>query len=232
MRVETVTVPLCDGNMGAHIAYPDDTPAGAIIAIMEIWGVNDTMRHHAREFAEAGFVCLVPDLFWRQEPGVELSDGNPKHVQKAFDLYYDFDYDLGVRDMEDTAAFLKTHIACNGKVGSVGYCLGGKLCYLMCCRTDIDCAVAYYGTYIEHHIREVKNLHRPFVLHMAMKDRWVQAEVNELLERRLLPSPLVTIHKYPGADHAFARFGGKTYSKPEADRALALSVEFFRRHLD
>jgi len=101
----------------------------------------------------------------------------------------------------------------------------------MCCRTDIDCAVAYYGTYIEHHIREAKNLHRPFVLHMAMKDRWVQAEVNDLLERRLSPNPLVTIHKYPGADHAFARLGGKTYSKPEADRALALTLEFFHQHL-
>ena len=123
------------------------------------------------------------------------------------------------------------NVVSDGKVGAVGYCLGGKLCYLMCCRTDIDCAVAYYGTYIEHRIREAKNLHRPFVLHMAMKDRWVQAEVNELLERRLAPNPLVTIHKYPGADHAFARHGGKTYSKPEADRALALTLEFFNEHL-
>jgi carboxymethylenebutenolidase len=102
MRTQNVRVKLRDGEMGAYIAYPDTTPAGAIIAIMEIWGVNDTMRRHAHEFAEAGFVCLVPDLFWRQEPGVELSDHNPDHVKKAFDLYYDFDYDLGVRDMEDT----------------------------------------------------------------------------------------------------------------------------------
>src|SRR6516165_7436703 len=87
------------------------------------------------------------------------------------------------------------------------------------------------GTYIEHHMREAKNLHRPFVLHMALKDRWVQAEVNDLLERRLAPNPLVTIHKYPNADHAFARYGGLTYSKPEADRALALTLEFFNRHL-
>ncbi|MFZ9196693.1 MAG: dienelactone hydrolase family protein, partial [Burkholderiales bacterium] len=180
---------------------------------------------------EAGFVCFVPDLFWRQEPGVELSDRNPEDVKKAFDLYYDFDYDLGVRDMEDTVKHIATLPECNGKVGAVGYCLGGKLCYLLCCRTDIDCAVAYYGTYIEHNIREVGNLHRPFMLHMAMKDRWVQAEVNELLERRLSPNPLVEIHKYPGADHAFARHGGRTYSKPEADRALELSVAFFNQHL-
>src|SRR5262245_24940809 len=231
MKTQNIRVKLRDGEMGAYLAIPDRTPAGAIIAIMEIWGVNDTMRAHAHEFAQAGFVCLVPDLFWRQEPGVELSDHNPEHVKKAFDLYYDFDYDLAVRDMEDTRHYLEKRPECNGKVGAVGYCLGGKLCYLMCCRTDIDCAVAYYGTYIEHHIREAKDLHRPFVLHMALKDRWVQVEVNELLERRLSPNPLVTIHKYPGADHAFARHGGKTYSKPEADRALALTVDFFKRHL-
>ena len=233
MKAETIRIKLRDGEMGAYLAIPDRTPAGAVIAIMEIWGVNDTMRHHAHEFAEAGFVCLVPDLFWRQDPGVELSDADPEHVKKAFDLYYDFDfdYDLGVRDMQDTEAFLKRHPACHGKVGAVGYCLGGKLCYLMCCRTDITAAVAYYGTYIEHNIREAPNLHRPFMLHMTMKDRWVQAEVNELLERRLSPNKLATIHKYPGADHAFARKGGKTYSRPEAERALGLTVDFFRKHL-
>src|SRR3970282_1918034 len=137
----------------------------------------------------------------------------------------------GVRDMEDTWKYLAGLPECNGKVGAVGYCLGGKLCFLMCCRTDIDCAVAYYGTYIEHHIREVGNLHRPFMLHMAMKDRWVQAEVNDLLERRLAPNPFVTIHKYPDADHAFARHRGKPYRQADADRALALALDFFRRML-
>ena len=231
MQTRNIKVPLRDGIMNAYLAIPDGPPAGGIVAIMEIWGVNDTMRKHAHEFAEAGFVCLVPDLFWRQEPGVELSDHNPADVKKAFDLYYDFDYDLGVRDMEDTVQYLAGIPECNSNAGAVGYCLGGKLCYLLCCRTDIACAVAYYGTYIEHNIREVKNLHRPFMLHMAMKDRWVQAEVNELLERRLSPNPLVTIHKYPDADHAFARHGGKPFRKADADRALGLTVDFFRKHL-
>lgn len=232
MKTQNITVPLRDGTMGAYLAIPDKTPAGAIIAIMEIWGVNDTMRHHAHEFAEAGYVCLVPDLFWRQEAGVELSDKNPAHIPKAFDLYYDFDYDLGVQDMVDTMAFLRTHPAGNGKVGAVGYCLGGKLCYLMCCRqTGIDCAVAYYGTYIEHRIKEAPNLHKPFLLHMAMNDKWVQPEVNDLVERRLGTNPLVRIEKYPGAPHAFARLGGIPYSKPEADKALGLSVDFFGTYL-
>jgi carboxymethylenebutenolidase len=65
VKTKSIKVPLRDGVMGAHVAFPDRAPAGAVVAIMEIWGVNDTMRRHAAEFAEAGFVCLVPDLFWR-----------------------------------------------------------------------------------------------------------------------------------------------------------------------
>ena len=233
-RTEDIQVTLRDGSkMGAHIAYPDKEPAGAIIAIMEIWGVNDTMRAHAQEFAEAGWITLVPDLFWRLEPGVELSDADPAHWDKAIDLYYDFDYDLGVQDMEDVAAFLRTIPGGNGKVGTVGYCLGGKMGYLMCCRgSDIDCAVAYYGTYIEHAIREAPNLSKPFQLHQALADKWVPPVVCSFIERRLSPNPLVEIHKYPGADHAFARHGGTTYSAPEAEKALDLSIAFFSRHLN
>ena len=197
---------------------------------MEIWGVNDTMRKHAQEFAEAGFVCLVPDLFWRQEPGVELSDHNPEHVKKAFDLYYEFDYDLGVRDMEDTGQFL-IDSGMQRQSRQRGYCLGGKLCYLMCCRTDIDCAVAYYGTYIEHRIKEAKQPAPP--VHAAHGDEGPLGAGRGERPHRAAPvaEPAVTIHKYPGADHAFARHGGRTYSKPEADRALALSIDFFKRYL-
>lgn len=231
MNARTVKVPLRNGNMSAYLAIPEGKPKGAIIAIMEIWGVNETMRTHAKEFSDAGYICIVPDLFWRQEPNVELSDKKSEDIKKAFDLYYDFDYDLAVNDMKDTEKYLKNLSDYDGKVGAVGYCLGGKLCYLMCCRTNIDCAIAYYGTYIEHHIKEVTNLHRPFLLHMAMKDRWVQKEVNDLLERKLSKNPLVTICKYPDADHAFARHGGLTYKKSEADEALKISLKFFEKHL-
>lgn len=232
MHTKTINIPMRDGrHMGGYLAMPETTPAGVVIAIMEIWGVNDTMRAHAHEYAEAGYICFVPDLFWRQEAGVELSDRNPEDVKKAFDLYYEFDYDLGVKDMEDAAQFLRQLPESNHKVGAVGYCLGGKLCYLLCCRSDIDCAVAYYGTYIEHNIREVKNMHRPLLLHMAMKDRWVQVEVNALLERKLAPNKFVEIVKYPEADHAFARKGGIPYREADANLAFSRSRNFFDKYL-
>jgi len=82
-------------------------------------------------------------------------------VKKAFDLYYDFDYDLGVRDMQDIEAYLKKIPECSGKVGR-GRLLPGRQAVL----PDVlphrhRCAVAYYGTYIEHRIREARNLPGP-----------------------------------------------------------------------
>ena len=231
METRNITVPLRDGEMGAYLALPEGKPAGAIIAIMEIWGVNETMRSHAQEFAEAGFICLVPDIFWRQAPGIELDDTNLKDAETAVDLYYFYDYDLGVQDMEDTMTYLRTTEGGNGKVGTVGYCLGGKMGFQLCCRTDIDCAVAYYGTYIEHAIAEAPNLHRPFMLHQAMADAWVPPAVCRFIQRQLAPSPLVEIHEYHGADHAFARHGSPVFDAQHAERALGLSVDFFRKHL-
>jgi carboxymethylenebutenolidase len=228
-----VTIRAADGgSFSAYLATPKSGKGPGILVIQEIFGVNKVMRETADAFAANGYVALCPDLFWRQEPGVQITDKSEAEWKKAFALMQGFDQAKGVEDMKATVAALRKHQTCTGKVGSVGYCLGGKLNYLMCCRdTQAECAVAYYGTYIEHNIREAKRLSRPFMLHMAMKDRWVQAEVNELLERRLGPLPDVTIHKYPEADHAFARHGGRAYRKPEADRALALSVDFFRKHL-
>jgi carboxymethylenebutenolidase len=134
--------------------------------------------------------------------------------------------------MEDTMKFLRAHPATNGKVGTVGYCLGGKLGFLMCCRTDVDCAVGYYGTYIEHVIREAPKLHRPFMLHQAMADAWVPPAVCKFIQRQLSPNPLVEIHEFEGADHAFARHGSPVFDADHAARALKLSVDFFHKHLD
>ena len=197
MKTQSIRVKLRDGEMGAYLAVPDRTPAGTIIAGMEIWGVNDTMRA-ARARVRRSRIRV---------PGARpvLAAGARRRALRSQSRARE----EGIRSLlrlrlRPRRARHGGHLAFPGEAAgvqrqgrAVGYCLGGKLCYLMCCRTDIDCAVAYYGTYIEHRIREAKNLHRPFVLHMAMKDRWVQAEVNDLLERRLSPNPLVTSTNIP-----------------------------------
>jgi len=152
-------------------------------------------------------------------------------VKKAFDLYYDFDYDLGVRDMQDIEAYLKKIPECSGKVGAVGYCLGRQavLPDVLPHRHRLRGGVLR-NVYRAPHPRGEESAP---ALHAAHGDEGPlgAGRGERLIERRLSPNPMVTIHKYPGADHAFARHGGKTWSKPEADRALALSIDFFRTHL-
>ena len=231
MRTESIKLSLSDGEMSAYVAYPEKSPVGAIIAIMEIWGVDNTMKAHAHEFADAGYICLVPDLFWRLGPDVILDADNPDDWITSLDRYYHFDYDLGAKDMEETMQYLRNIKDGNGKVGAVGYCLGGKMCYLMSCRTDIDCAVAYYGTYIEHAISEAPHLSQPFMLHQALSDTWVPPAICHFIETKIADKPNVVIHKYPDAEHAFARQGANSYSAPEAEQALGLSLSFFDDHL-
>jgi carboxymethylenebutenolidase len=217
------------GEMGGYLAQPDGPSRGSIIAIMEIWGVNETMRRHADEFAAAGYTCLVPDIFWRQEPGVDLDPAVQADMFHAFDLYYTLNYDKAVEDMEDAAAFLSAQDG--QKVGAVGYCLGGKLCYLMCCRTEIDCAVGYYGTYIEHSIGDAVNLHRPFLLHTAGKDDIVPEPIRLFVTHKISSNPCVTIYHYPDAGHAFARSGSPHYRKEDTEVALKRTLAFFGEHL-
>jgi carboxymethylenebutenolidase len=231
MFTETINLNLTDGQMNAYIAYPEKSPIGAVIAIMEIWGVNETMKAHAHEFAQAGYICLVPDLFWRLDPDVILDADNPNDWMLSLERYFNFDYDLGAKDMEKTMNYLRELEGCNGKVGAVGYCLGGKMCYLLSCRTDIDCAVAYYGTYIEHAISEASQLSQPFMLHQALADTWVPPAICKFIEEKIGQKPNVEIHKYLEAEHAFARHGAKSYLKQEADLALKRSISFLDIHL-
>lgn len=231
MFTETIKLNLTDGQMSAYIAYPEKSPIGAVIAIMEIWGVNNTMKAHALEFAEAGYICLVPDLFWRLGPDIILDADNPNDWMLSLDRYFNFDYDLGAKDMEETMEYLRKLDVCNGKVGAVGYCLGGKMCYLLSCRTNIDCAVAYYGTYIEHAISEASQLSQPFMLHQALADTWVPPAICKFIEEKISYKSNVEIHKYPEAEHAFARHGAVSYSKEEADLALERSVSFLDVYL-
>ena len=135
-----VTIRAADGgSFKAYLATPKGAKGPGIVLIQEIFGVNKVMRDLADGFAAAGYVVLCPDLFWRQEPGVDITDQSKAEWDKAFSLYQGFNVDKGVDDLKATLAALRQHPACSGKVGSVGYCLGGKLAYLMATRSDSDC---------------------------------------------------------------------------------------------
>jgi carboxymethylenebutenolidase len=227
-----VTIRAADGSsFKAHLATPKSGTGPGILLIQEIFGVNKVMRDLADGFAAAGYAVMCPDLFWRQEPGVDITDQSKAEWDKAFKLFQGFNADKGVDDLKATLAALRQHPACSGKVGSVGYCLGGKLAYLMATRSDSDANVGYYGVGIQDLTGEAKSIKKPLLLHIAGKDQFVPPEAQAKVHAALDGNPHVTLFDYAAQDHAFARLGGQHYDKAAAQTANQRTADFFKKHL-
>jgi len=227
-----ITLTAADGGQfSAYLAAPARAAGPGIVVLQEIFGVNHVMRDLAEGFAARGYFAIVPDLFWRQEPGIQITDKTEAEWARAFELYQGFDEALGVEDAKAALAHLRAHPGCSGKVGAIGYCLGGKLAYLMATRSDADCSVGYYGVGIENALDEADAIARPLMLHIAENDQFVPPEAQAAIKARLADNPNVVIHGYPGVDHAFARVGGAHYDAQAATLANERSRAFLAEHL-
>lgn len=219
------------GAFTGYLASPSSGSGPGVVVIQEIFGINANVRAVADRLAQNGFFALAPDLFWRQEPGIDLEAKTQADWDKALQLYQGFDVDKGVEDLISTLDHLRGLDGVNGKVGCQGYCLGGLLAYLMATRSSIDAAVGYYGVGIDGKLPEAKNIRKPLLLHVASADGFVDAKAQRAIHDALDPDPLVTIYDYPGMDHAFTRPGGEHYDKQNADLANQRSLDFLSKHL-
>ncbi len=231
MAGETITLKTEDGDFNAYVARPSKAKAPAIVVIQEIFGVNAVMREIADGLADQGYLAICPDLFWRIEPGIDITDQSEAEWKKAFELFNAFDADLGVKDIAAVIDHIRADRGCSGKVGAVGYCLGGLLAYLTATNTDADASVGYYGVGIENRLGEAEKLERPLMLHIAEEDQFVPKEAQAIILAALKDHPSVEIHTYPGRDHAFARVGGEHYHEHDAKLANGRTQQFFERTL-
>jgi carboxymethylenebutenolidase len=231
MSGSDITIKGRDGSFSAYLAKPASGPAPGVIVIQEIFGVNAVVRAICDHHAAHGRFALAPDLFWRLESGVQLTDKTKAEWDQAISLMQRFDTDKGVIDIQASITHLRMVPGCSGKVGAVGYCLGGKLAYLAAARTDSDASVGYYGVGIQEHLDEAKTIRRPLTLHIAGKDSYVPPEAQKTIHANLEGNSLIVLHDYPGMDHAFAREGGEHYDKACADLANSRTNTFFRQHL-
>lgn len=226
-----VTIAAQGGSFAAYVAYPAKKPAAAIIVIQEIFGVNADMRAKCDDFAKKGYIAICPDLFWRQEPGVDLTDKTKPEWDKAFALYNGFDVDAGVDDLAATLAFARAMPECTGKVGCVGYCLGGKLAYLMAARSDVNASVGYYGVGLDALLDESANIKNPLLLYVAELDKFSTPEARDAVTAAFAENKTVSVHVYKGVDHAFARTGGEHFDAHAATLANGRTDVFFVENL-
>ena len=225
-----ITISAADGGdfMG-YLATPESSRGPGVVVIQEIFGVNNVMRGITDNFAEAGYMALCPDIFWRQEPGIQLSDQTEEEWARAFELFNGFDLEKGVQDLDSTIETLRGMDGCSDKVGAVGFCLGGRLAYLTATRTKADAAVGYYGVMLTEHLNEIINA--PLVLHMATEDEFCPKEQQDEIRAALEGNDKATVYVYEGQDHAFARVGGKHFDQASADAARERTLDHFRVHL-
>jgi carboxymethylenebutenolidase len=220
-----------ESGLTAYGAEPDGTPRAAIIVIQEIFGVNEGIRRKCDHWAKLGYLALAPDLFWRLQPGVELDADAPEQLQEAFGLMQRFDQDQGIRDIEATIRAARARLGGSGKVGCVGYCLGGRLAFMTSARTDVDATVGYYGVGIDGLLREKHAIARPLMLHIPTADHFVPAEAQRAMHEGLDDHPKVTLHDYEGLDHGFAAETGQRRDEAGARLADGRTEAFFADHL-
>ncbi|MHA6718498.1 dienelactone hydrolase family protein [Sphingomonas sp. RS6] len=230
--MSTMTIDALDesGSFAAYVSRPEGPPRAAIIVIQEIFGVNAGIRGKCDSWASQGYLAVAPDLFWRLKPGIELDPDVPEQFQQALDWMGKFDQTSGVADIESTIQAIRAELG-GGKVGLVGYCLGGRLAFMAAARTDIDASVGYYGVGIDNLLGEKHAIARPVLLHIAGADHFVTPDIQAKMHEGLDDHPQVTLVDYPGEDHGFATESGKRRSEAAAQRADQRTAEFFAEHL-
>jgi carboxymethylenebutenolidase len=228
----SLRVPAHTDTFDAYVSRPANAgPRPVIVVLHEVFGVNADIRSSCDELAREGFIAIAPELFWRQERGVDLSVTSKPDWEKGVSLYQAFDIDAGVRDVEATVEAVRTLAGVSGRVGVMGFCLGGLLTYLTAARTSVDAAVAFHGGRTEEFLDEATDIDVPLQMHLAAADEFIPPQAQRAIVAALADNPNAEVHSYAGCKHAFSRHGGLHYDADAARLSRQRTLEFFRRHL-
>ncbi|HEY0182014.1 MAG TPA: dienelactone hydrolase family protein [Rhodopila sp.] len=213
------------GSFSAFVVEPRQKPAGVVVVIQEIFGVNQAMRDICTWVADLGFIAVCPDLFWRIEPGIDITDKSDAEWKRAFELFQAFDQVMGIEDLKATVDACRTMPGANGKVATMGYCLGGRLAFMMAEQSDADANISYYGVGLDALLGDLPKVTKPLLIHIADKDAFFPPEGRAAVVAATQGHKFAVSYVYPNADHAFARVNGIHWDGRAATIANGRSAE-------
>jgi carboxymethylenebutenolidase len=226
-----ITIESQDGTFHAYISRPTTLPAPAVVVLQELFGVNADIRATCDELAKQGYIAIAPDLFWRQQPDVDLDVRSEADWQHGLRLYGAYDRDAGARDIAQAIRIAAKLPESTGKVALQGYCLGALMAFITAARHEVDATVAYHGGDTEKYLGEVGSLRAPLLMHLGEEDEFISKTAQAQIKAALSKKPNATVYSYPGQRHAFTRHNGTHYNATAAVLANGRTSEFLNQHL-
>ena len=231
-RYESVTTP--DGAFDAFCAVPDAAAAPAVLVFQEVFGINDNIRELTGRLAGAGYLALAPDVFWRIEPRFERKDESG--LADGFAMVQQLDFGLAAADITATMAHALAMPECTGRIGGVGFCLGGTLAYLFATSSRVDgrgpdAVVSYYGSGINGMLDAADRVECPVLFHYGAEDPYIPTENIDEVERAFAGRPDVSLLRY-AAGHAFSNWDAPSFhDAAAADLAWERTIRFLDERL-
>jgi carboxymethylenebutenolidase len=243
IKTESIRIPLADGrSMGGYLARPDDgAPRPAVLVFMEIFGINPHIRDVAERIAREGYVALAPDYFHRTGPGVEFGYDD-EGMQRGMALLGALRADEMISDARAAIAWLDARADVErGRIGAIGFCIGGHMTYLVACEAPLRCAASFYGGGIaapkgpggaQPTLGRTPSIKGRMLCLFGEKDAYIPSDQVKAIEAALQRANVKhEVVVYPGADHGFFCDQRASYQKAAAEDAWRRVKALFEAEL-
>jgi carboxymethylenebutenolidase len=219
---QTITLKAKDGHsFGAYRADPEGKPRGAMVVIQEIFGVNHHIKNVADRYAALGFVAIAPQVFDRAEKNFETGYDQPS-MEKGRAARGKITNEQLLMDTQAAIDAVKSA----GKVGIIGYCMGGSVAFLSACKLDgLSAAVGYYGGAVAAASDEKPRI--PTMLHFGDQDQSIPMTDVDKIKKARPETPVYVYH----AGHGFHCDERASFNAEAAQVAACRSQEFFAKHM-
>ncbi len=218
-------------SFDAVLVLPDSGSGPGVLLIQEIFGVNAYIRSLGERLAGLSYVVLVPDVFWRIQPHVAVDDRDEAGLRAGLGYMQQLDLESAVSDCDAALAHLRGLPEVTGRVGIVGFCLGGTLGWLLAARSSPDSLVSYYGAGVVDAAHLADSITCPVLLHFGAEDVYIPRQRVDELRAALAPRRDIEVHVHADAGHAFDNPSPLFYAPEAASAAWQLTAQLLARTL-